>query len=437
VRNTPCGHRDERERVCSLELSVTLQAKARSIACAVCMSRYIDIDAEVEEGEESQECEGSTESVDEEGLGEERYGREIKEEEWTDDRSASHASDEEHGLRRKHRGGRGRAKKKKRDFRLSCREFAITYPQCDISRGEFDKAWKSKYHPDEYVSARERHEDGGYHLHLFVAYRRRKDVRSARYFDMAFEGKTYHPNVKRVSDKEGWLEYLAKEDDNGVAEFLDRSTRFDPLQERVGDSKRKYLDWQWREQFRVAASRKEPKYPIVLACEGKSYEMLKPDPRIKKRSWWIVARPNAGKTRWVNRQFAGIRCYCPRVGKYPFEGYEDEDIIIYDDREGVTFQEFASVLNTWDIIQPVAGEIRYITKNWKVGHTRSCIVLSNKTIEESIPEEDHARMKKRFIQIVNPVLLNPEEVSDDEEEKQEINEEYADFASSSAAIALY
>lgn len=149
----------------------------------------------------------------------------------------------------------------------------------------------------------------------------------------------------------------------------------------------------------------------------------------------LVEKTNAGKTRWINKTFAGIKCYCPRVGKYPFEGYADQDIIIYDDREGVKFEEFASVLNTWEINQPIAGEIRYITRNWKIGHTRSIIVLSNRTIEESMPQDDHTRMRKRFIQIINPVLIPPDELSSEGEDNapaaasQAAAQEHAEFAS--------
>lgn len=150
-------------------------------------------------------------------------------------------------------------------------------------------------------------------------------------------------------------------------------------------------------------------------CQGsRSYAMASPDPSLKKRNWWIVAPPNAGKTRWINKTFKNTNIYCPRMGKYPFEGYRDQDIIIYDDRTNVSFEEFSDVLNTWDFLHPIYGEIRFVTQDWKLGHTRNVIVLSNKTIEESLPESDHNRMKKRFIQIVNPILLSPEEISDDE-----------------------
>jgi len=326
-------------------------------------------------------------------------------------------------------GARAPARKKRRGgFRLQGKQFAITFPKCPVLRDVFDEVFKGKFRPSEFASAREQHADGSFHLHLFVGYRSRKDVRSARHFDVTVDGVTYHPNIQRVRSRNQWLEYISKGEDHGVAD-LSGDNGFNPLLEELGKRKSMYADYCWSEQFRVQQQLRSVDYPIKLATTERTYEMYAPDPKIKKRSWWIVAPPNAGKTRWLNRTFAGQRIYSPRTGPYPFEGYLDQDIIVYDDREGVSFAEFASVLNTWDIVQPVAGQVRYNVLNWKLGHTRSVIVLSNKTIEDSMKEEDWLRMKKRFVQIVNPVLLLPEEVSSDEEK----DEVYSQPSAASAA----
>jgi len=311
------------------------------------------------------------------------------------------------------RGGAAAKSRPRKAFRVSGKQFALTYPKCPVSRADFDSAFRLQHVVAEFASARELHEDGTHHLHLFVAFAKRVDVQSARYFDLSFEGKVYHPNVQLCRNKSQWLTYISKGDDHGVDEL--RRVLEDPLSYPIGKRKSTAQDLKWSAEERIRRSLRPISYPIVLACEGKQYEMFKPDPRVKKRSWWIVAPPNAGKTRWINKQFAMCAIYCPRMGKYPYEGYGDEDVIIYDDRKGVGFEEFSDVLNTWEFLHPVYGEVRFTTQNWKLGHTRSVIVLSNKTIEESCPEEDWLRMKKRFIQIVNPVLIPPEEMSDDEE----------------------
>lgn len=304
----------------------------------------------------------------------------------------------------------------RREFRVSSKQFALTYPQCSVLRSIFDPIFRRLFKPTEYASAREQHADGNYHLHVFCAYLKRKDVQKASYFDVSIEEHGYHPNVQACRDRAAWLKYLSKEADNGVAELRRTDDGFNPLDLALGKRKSTYQDYLWSEQYRIEHALVPITWPIILACEGREYQMDPPDAKRKKRSWWIVAPPNAGKTRWINKTFANARIYVPRMGKYPFEGYGDQDIIIYDDRKGVGFEEFSDVLNTWCFQHPVFGEVRFTTQNWKMNHTRSVIVLSNKTIEQSMAEEDWQRMKKRFIQIVNPVLIPPGEESDDEEE---------------------
>lgn len=317
-------------------------------------------------------------------------------------------------------------------FRVTSKHFALTYPQCDVSRAVFTARFRELFRPAESNFAREQHQDGSYHLHVFAGFLKRVDVRSARRFDVSIEGRTYHPNIQAARSKRNWLDYISKGNDHDVVqngrgrnvrgrgknrgrEFASANGPFDISEFNLGERKKMYLDWQFSEQYRIQSSLKSVTWPIELHTAERKYEMLAPDPKIKKRSWWIIAPPNAGKTRWLNRVFAGVAVYTPRMGKYPFEGYADQDIIIYDDRKSVSFEEFSDVLNTWDMVHPVYGEVRYTQQNWKMGHTRNIIVLSNKTIEQSVPEEDVIRMKKRFIQIVNPKLLLPEEESDDDE----------------------
>jgi len=409
------------------------------------MSRFLDRDASCvridlsDEEEETQEGAGvrdsrrSSREVDgEEGHEERESVASVAADDRSDAAPSEGASRRESADRR--RGGRsvhGGADTRRGDrksFRCSSKQFAITYPQCDVRRDVFDELFRSKHKVAQYASAREQHEDGHWHLHLFVAFERRTDVQSSRYFDVSVDGKIYHPNVQSCRDRSAWLGYISKGTDHGVDEL--RRELEDPINARIGKRKATAADLKWTEEELIRRSLKPVVYPILLECEGKTYEMNVPDPKCKKRSWWIVAPPNAGKTRWINKQFARMAIYCPRMGKYPYEGYCDQDIIIYDDRKGVQFEELSDVLNTWEFLHPVYGEVRFTTQNWRMGHTRNVIVLSNKTIEQSFPEEDWLRVKKRFIQIVNPVLIPLSEKSDDDEEMKQAEPEFAqEFAS--------
>lgn len=299
---------------------------------------------------------------------------------------------------------------RRRKFRCSARHFALTYPQCPVARADWRREFGLRFSGCAYWIARETHKDGSYHLHMLVSYKLRKDVQSASYFDVAVDGRSYHPNIKRCWDVDGWFEYISKGDDHDdVPDAAERLLCTEPAW-RV---EKAYHGELWRQRELAARSRPGVVYPVRLVCEGVTYELRKPDPAIKKRSWWIVARPNAGKTRWLNSTFAGHAIWKPRVGKYPFEGYAGEEIIVYDDREP-SFEEVSDVLNTWLIQSPVYGEVRFRTQDWPIGATRSIIVLSNKTIEDTYKMLDVERMKKRFIQISHPVLIKEEEQSDDE-----------------------
>lgn len=323
----------------------------------------------------------------------------------------------------------GGKRRRKRPFRCRAKSFALTFSRCPVERDDFDAAFKLQRGPfPVYQSARELHKDGFPHLHVFIGYFKRRDVRSARSFDVAIDGTTYHPNFSKCRSEAAWQKYISKGDDHDLAPSLSGAA-YDPLREELGKRKAMYADYCWSRDFLVTRSLKPVDFPVSLVCDGITYQLFAPDPAIKRRSWWIVAPPNAGKTRWLNRTFGGKRIYSPRTGKYPFEGYDDQDIVVYDDRESVSFAEFSSVLNTWDIVEPIAGEIRYNTKNWKLGHTRSVIVLSNHTIEESMKPEDVQRMRKRFIQIVNPILLQPSDLSSPEPEELQQSSEYQAFAS--------
>nr|WAE42227.1 MAG: replication associated protein [Cressdnaviricota sp.] len=333
---------------------------------------------------------------------------------------------------------------RKGKFRMQSKEFAITYPQCDAPRDLFDKAFREAFKPDEYASAREQHVDGNFHIHLMVTYYKRKNIQSAGYFDLKIPGYPgsngnkkgeYHPNIKKVQDhlggRKGWLEYMSKENDFGGdmnPEDLERNLA---MVDHPSKGKLAYYhDYKWYQNYLQFSKFKAVQFPIKLVTAEATYEMIKPDPANKKRNWWIVAPPNTGKTRWIQNTFAGTKVWTPRLGKYPYEGYDGEEIIIYDDRGKVSFEEYSNVLNTYKVRTPVYGEVRFRTQDWPVNTTRSIIVLSNLKIEDSFQDADSAlmdlnikRMKKRFIQIINPVLINPDELSDNEEEEVKVNEE--------------
>lgn len=78
-------------------------------------------------------------------------------------------------------------------FRINAKNFFLTYAQCPVEpvtilehiEGlEGDRIeWA--------VCAREKHQDGNYHLHVQMQFHTARNIRNARHFDMG----EYHPNI--------------------------------------------------------------------------------------------------------------------------------------------------------------------------------------------------------------------------------------------------
>lgn len=112
-------------------------------------------------------------------------------------------------------------------------------------------------------------------------------------------------------------------------------------------------------------------YPYVTPW----FTLTKPDPAIKKRHWLVVGAPDHGKTYQIQQMFEGKKVFMADETRYPFEGYQHEDIIIYDDVIP-TLERLISISNTWKLKRSV-GETRNFKVFWKKNHTRTIIMTLN------------------------------------------------------------
>lgn len=132
------------------------------------------------------------------------------------------------------------------------------------------------------------------------------------------------------------------------------------------------------EMKRIAEEKdyKDPVWPIAMPWGP----LNKPDPAIKKRHIWLWGPPDLGKTMKIQDLLEGLNCvFMPSKGEYRFEdrsGYEDQDIIIYDDIRP-SREEIIDVSNTWKLRKHVWGKSRNTPTFWKRNHTRTMIVISN------------------------------------------------------------
>lgn len=102
-------------------------------------------------------------------------------------------------------------------FELNAKNFFLTYPRCPITPDDALEHIRSLpcvgIRPFHHCIARERHQDGSYHLHVILSFRRSLHLRNADAFDLEHEGETYHPNCQRPRNLSDVLEYAIKDGD--------------------------------------------------------------------------------------------------------------------------------------------------------------------------------------------------------------------------------
>ena len=135
------------------------------------------------------------------------------------------------------------------DFRLQSRYVLLTYSQCgDLDPWLVHDTIVSV--PAECIIGRENHADGGVHLHAFVDFGRRVDIRDPRRFDV--EG--YHPNIQpcgRTPQK--MCDYAIKDGDvvaGGLNPILNDSIqRTDSVWDRIANAETPDEFWQLARQL--------------------------------------------------------------------------------------------------------------------------------------------------------------------------------------------
>jgi len=92
--------------------------------------------------------------------------------------------------------------------------------------------------------------------------------------------------------------------------------------------------------------------------------------------------------------------------KYRYEGYRNEDLIIYDDC-WPKLEELLDVSNTYMHRKPIYGETRYKKCYWKPKHTRTMVVLTNR-----MPPyyETPSFMARFIVKCVDPVPQQEEDM---------------------------
>lgn len=258
-------------------------------------------------------------------------------------------------------------------FRCNAKKFSLTYPQSGegipTKEGlfEFLTNTGARY----VLVARELHEDGGVHYHAVVEFAVKRNITRAGFFDYG----GHHCNVQGTKDAVAWRRYCKKGGD-----WIETKETFDIDDYEVGKRHKAYADFQFSVQYKRRERRRDCEFPLSIKFrnpEGLTleYQLAAPVATAKRRHLWIQSEPNAGKSYWIERMLANQKFYYRRKGKYPFEFYGGERLVVYDDIVP-KFEEIADVCNTYSSDKHVYGDTRYFPVMWGES-CRTLIVLNN------------------------------------------------------------
>ena len=83
-------------------------------------------------------------------------------------------------------------------FRFNAKTVFLTYAQCALPKEEVLERVAERFPIQDYIVAREKHQDGGLHLHCYFRFVKKVDSRDPRVFDVL----DCHPNIKPLTKVE-------------------------------------------------------------------------------------------------------------------------------------------------------------------------------------------------------------------------------------------
>ena len=103
-------------------------------------------------------------------------------------------------------------------FRFNSQKVFLTYSQTPrrLSQKKLLSLISAKADIEDYLICQENHDDGGYHLHAYFKFANKLDKKDAKFFDISYYSKQFHPNIQKPKKIHKLWEYIKKEDENYI-----------------------------------------------------------------------------------------------------------------------------------------------------------------------------------------------------------------------------
>lgn len=264
-----------------------------------------------------------------------------------------------------------RAKEKateaRKEFRFRGKSAFLTWSDCpeDMTKETILSLMKERHglKLSWWVIGQENHQNGKPHFHAVLRFNTDIDSTDKTIFDIH----NIHPNISSVKNRASvkrTYEYCRKDCNYIVSEEPDLWTGSDNFRMKKGDSDA------WM-QYRESKARTSP-WPLELP---NNTVIEKPTPLNKQRHWYFCAPSNWGKTRWINSLGNKKFFLVQRADDRCFEGYNNEEVIIFDDCYP-QMKMLVPLTDTYDHIQTkMPGDQRYNAAYRQKGLCLTIIVL--------------------------------------------------------------
>lgn len=297
-------------------------------------------------------------------------------------------------------------------FRLNCKKVALTYPQCPEEwTKESVLMWYEEQmglNLEEYIIARERHEDGNPHFHVYLRVADKIDTKNCKYFDI--DG--HHGNYKGIgTGVTQWMRYCRKDGDFIEKLIADGRTKEERNKSLLEYALRNGLpkaleegliplkDYVWYnnslELYKSQITLPDAKEDLPNRLENPWLNDFILDLDQKQCHLWIWSQlPNLGKTTWM---LSLMRKYRATNWNYleSFQNHIDlnTEMIVMDEYRG---QLKISILNA--ICDGTFQIPRKHQKSFLLSTKPLVIILGNRSMEACYKEEHLIYLRARFRQ---------------------------------------
>jgi Geminivirus Rep catalytic domain. len=292
-------------------------------------------------------------------------------------------------------------------YRLSTKSLFLTYPKCPLTKSEVHALLLGKgraIHGG--VIARELHEDGTPHIHVYLLLETVHNTMNPRYWDLD----CYHGNYQSAKSYAAVTRYIKKDNDymefgdldfgaklaalTTHAAYLGKRLQTDSLADLVADHPELTMRYAQLKKSQLAyLADCKTDLPTCSGFIPNTFGVLMPVRTDKQRHYWLYSTlPNRGKTTWLLDLTSRYRCSWYTVQ----ENFQD----IKRDTQFILIDEYSVAhLRVTQLNAMCDGTYQYPTKG---GSPITCpgviiVLAGNKPMEEVYTDpKNHPLIKARF-----------------------------------------